>query len=138
MKCPSASRSKAVFGALPAGTTGQESRRREPIVFHFSGPYGSGKRLLAQAICHELKSPLLLAEADKMAAGQVPLEEALWLLGREAVLQSAALCIQDFDSLLADDKQAFLVKSLLEVTKTFSLDPLSSRPSNLEASRAPQ
>ena len=56
-----------------------------------------------------------------MAAGQVPLEEALWLLGREAALQSAALCIQDFDSLLVDDKQALLVKSLLEVTKTFSL-----------------
>ena len=99
----------------------QGESRREPIVFHFSGPYGSGKRLLAQAICDELKLPLLLVEADKMAAGQVPLEEALWLLGREAALQSAALCIQDFDSLLADDKQAFLVKSLLEVTKTFSL-----------------
>ena len=56
-----------------------------------------------------------------MVAGQVPLEEAMWLLGREAVLQSAALCIQDFDSLLADDKQASLVKSLLEVTKTFAL-----------------
>ncbi len=93
----------------------------EPIIFHFSGPYGSGKRLLAQAICDELKLPLLLAEADKMVAGQVPLEEALCLLGREASLQSAALCIQDFDSLLADDKHAFLVKSLLEVTKTFSL-----------------
>ena len=91
------------------------------IVFHFSGPYGSGKRLLAEAICHELKLPLLLVEADKMAAGQVSSEEALWLLGREAVLQSAALCIQDFDSLLADDKQALLLKSLLEVTKTFSL-----------------
>jgi AAA+ superfamily predicted ATPase len=105
--------------------TGWHSRqgesRREPIVFHFSGPYGSGKRLLAEAICHEHKLPLLLAEADKMAAGQVPLEEALWLLGREALLQSAALCIQDFDSLLADDKQAFLLKSLLKVTKTFSL-----------------
>ncbi len=84
-------------------------------------PYGSGKRLLAEAICHELKLPLLIAEADKIAGGQVPFEEALWLLGREAVLQSAALCIQDFDSLLADDKQASLLKSLLEVTKTFAL-----------------
>ena len=99
----------------------QGESRREPIVFHFSGPYGSGKHLLAEAICHELKSPLLLVEADKLASGQVPSEEALWLLGREAVLQSAALCIQDFDSLLADDKQAFLLKSLLKVIKTFSL-----------------
>jgi len=37
------------------------------------------------------------------------------------VLQSAALCIQDFDSLLADDKHASLLKSLMEVTKTFAL-----------------
>ena len=105
--------------------TGWHSRqgesRREPIVFHFSGPYGSGKRLLAEAICHELRLPLLLAEADRMTSGQVSAEEALWLLGREAVLQSAALCFQDFDSLLADDKQALLLKSLLKVTKTFSL-----------------
>ena len=99
----------------------QGESRREPIVFHFSGPYGSGKRLLAEAICHELKLPLLLAEADTVGAGQVPFEEALWLLGREAVLQSAALGIQNFDSILADDKQALLLKSLLEVTKTFSL-----------------
>ena len=99
----------------------QEPSRREPIVFHFSGPYGSGKRLLAQAICDEVKLPVLLVESDRMAAGQIPLEEALWLLGREAALQSAALCFQDFDSLLVDDKQALLVKSLLEVTKTFSL-----------------
>ena len=95
--------------------------RREPIVFHFSGPYGSGKRLLAQAICDELKLPLLLVEAHKMAAGQLPSEELLWLLGREAILQSAAVCIQDFDLLLADEKQAPLVKSLLGVTRTFSL-----------------
>ena len=99
----------------------QEESRREPIVFHFSGPYGSGKKLLAEATCHEVKSPLLLAEADKMAAGQVPLEEALWLLGRETALQSAALGIQNFDSLLADDKQLLRLKSLVEVAKTFSL-----------------
>jgi AAA+ superfamily predicted ATPase len=99
----------------------QGEAQREQIVVHFGGPYGSGKRLLAEAICHELKLPLLIAEADKIGAGQVPFEEALWLLGREAVLQSAALCVQDFDSLLADDKQASLVKSLLEVTKTFAL-----------------
>ncbi len=101
----------------------QRESQREQIVFHFGGPYGSGKRLLAEAICHQLKLPLLIAEADKIVAvaGQLPFEEAMWLLGREAVLQSAALCIQDFDSLLADDKQASLVKSLLEVTKAFAL-----------------
>ena len=105
--------------------TGWHSRhresRREPIVFHFSGPYGSGKRLLAEAICHELRLPLLLAEADKMTSGQMSSEETLWLMGREAVLQSAGLCIQDFDSLLADEKQTILLKSLLEVTKIFSI-----------------
>jgi AAA+ superfamily predicted ATPase len=97
------------------------SSRRRPLVFHFNGPYGSGKRSLAEAICHELRLLLLLVEADRMTSGQVSPQEALWLLGREAVLQSAAICIQDFDSLLADDKQALLLKSLVEVTKTFSL-----------------
>jgi AAA+ superfamily predicted ATPase len=112
---------QSCFRSFAGWRNRQGESRREPIVFHFSGPYGSGKRALAEAICHEIKLPLLLAEADKMAAGQVPAEEALWLLGREAMLQSAALCIQDFDSLLADDKQTLLLKSLLEITKTFSL-----------------
>jgi AAA+ superfamily predicted ATPase len=99
----------------------ERESHRQPIVFHFHGPYGSGKRLLAEAICQELKLPLLLVQADQMVSGQMPPEEALLLLGREAVLQSASLCIQDFDSLLANDKQALLLKSLVEVIKTFSL-----------------
>jgi SpoVK/Ycf46/Vps4 family AAA+-type ATPase len=99
----------------------QKESQTGEIVFHFGGPYGSGKRVLAEAICHELKLPLLAAEADKISASQMPFEEALWLLGREAALQSAALCIQDFDSLLADEKHASLLKSLFEVTKTFAL-----------------
>jgi AAA+ superfamily predicted ATPase len=100
---------------------GRAESKREQIVFHFVGPYGSGKRLLAEAICHELKLPLLIAEAEKLAGGKVPFDEALWFLGREAALQSAALCIQDFDSVLADANHTSLLKSVLEVSKTFTL-----------------
>jgi AAA+ superfamily predicted ATPase len=100
---------------------GEEQAGRRQVVFHFVGPYGSGKRLLAEAICRELELPLLIAESDKIASGQVPFEEALWLLGREAVLQSAALCLGDFDCLLADDKRSSRLKSLLQVIQAFGL-----------------
>ncbi|HEY5954657.1 MAG TPA: AAA family ATPase [Terrimicrobiaceae bacterium] len=62
----------------------------------------------------------MVTEADKLTAGPMPFEEALWSLGREAVLQPAALSIQNFDALLGDDKQP-LLRSLLEVAKTFAL-----------------
>ena len=117
---------------------GGEETNREEMIFHFFGPYGTGKRLLTEAVCYELGLPLLVVDVVKVVGDQAPLEETIWLLGREAVLQSASLCLQEFDRLL-DDKHASQLKSLFEVAKTFSLTVflLSSRswnpPGPLEA-----
>ncbi len=81
---------------------------------------GLGSTCWRKPFAGSVKLPLLVTEADKLTAGPMPFEEALWLLGREAVLQPAALSIQNFDALLGDDKQP-LLRSLLEVTRTFAL-----------------
>jgi len=94
---------------------------RQNVVFYFYGPYGSGKQSLAEAVCHDLGFPLVIGDVGKMLGGQLPFEEIVWLLGREAVLQPAALCLENFDSLLVDDdKYQSQLKSLLEASRTFS------------------
>jgi len=94
---------------------------RRSLVFHFHGPYGSGKESLARAAAGDLGLPLVIGDIRKMLDGPLPFEETLWLLGREAVLQSAALCLENFDHLLGEEDpcQAPL-KMLLEVVRTFS------------------
>src|SRR5262249_36577068 len=64
---------------------------------------------------------LLTGDVGRMLSGPPPFEEALGLLGREAVLQPAALCLEDLDSLLAEgDKCHSQVKMLLETCRTFA------------------
>jgi AAA+ superfamily predicted ATPase len=91
------------------------------IVCYFYGPYGSGKRSLVEALCHDLGLCLVRADARKMLEEPLAFGEMMWLLGREAVLQSAALCLENVDSLLADtDKHQSQLQSLLEALQTFS------------------
>ena len=91
------------------------------IVCHFYGPYGSGKRALGEAISADIRFHILAIDAGKMLDGPLPYEEAVWLLGREALLQPALLCLENFDRLLADDPggQARL-QVLLEVAQSCS------------------
>src|SRR5262249_51519737 len=51
----------------------------------------------------------------------LPFEEATWLLVREAGLQGAALCLETFDCLTADEeKNQTHIKTLLQAAQTFS------------------
>ena len=94
---------------------------KQNVIFYFYGPYGSGRRSLTENVCSDLGIPLIIADVEKMLGGQPPFEEIIWLIGRETVLQRAALCLQNFDYLLADsDKHQVYLKSLLDVIKTFS------------------
>ncbi|HEX3034024.1 MAG TPA: AAA family ATPase [Thermodesulfobacteriota bacterium] len=109
-----------IRGFLNSYFNGTESVRQN-VVFYFHGPYGSGCRSLAEVICCDIGSPLIIGDVEKMVGGQLPFEEAIWLLGRETVLQHAALCLENFDVLLAEgDKYRSQLQSLLEVIRTFS------------------
>jgi SpoVK/Ycf46/Vps4 family AAA+-type ATPase len=100
---------------------GEMRSLRQTVVFYFHGPYGSGKRLLAEVISHDRGLPLLIGDVERMIGGQLPFEEMVWLLGREAVLQQSVLCLENFDCLLTDDdKYQSHLKSLLEAIQCFS------------------
>ncbi len=91
------------------------------MVFNLSGAYGSGAHLLARAVCNDIGIPLVVGDAGKLVAGPLGFEEAIRLLGRESLLQPAALCLENFDVLLTDDdKHHSGLRAVAEITRTFS------------------
>jgi SpoVK/Ycf46/Vps4 family AAA+-type ATPase len=91
------------------------------IILYFSGPYGTGKLSLAKRVCRDLRVPLIACDVSKLLAAEIPFEEMVWLLGREAALEHAALCLENFDHLLADDdKYLSELRSLVEAIRAFS------------------
>jgi SpoVK/Ycf46/Vps4 family AAA+-type ATPase len=94
---------------------------RRNLIFHFYGPAGTGKQSLAEAVAREIGLTLLIVEVERMLSGQASFAEIMWLLGREALLQPAALFLENMDSLLNEaDKHQSQLKSLLEAVATFS------------------
>ncbi|MGM0879737.1 MAG: AAA family ATPase [Bacillota bacterium] len=77
----------------------------EPSSFYLHGPYGSGKRALAEAVCSDLGIPLLVADMAAMRGMESfhLQEKLLFLLFREAALQQAAVCLEHADVLFAPD-----------------------------------
>lgn len=78
--------------------------RPEPgsLVLHLRGARGAEKGALVRAVCSDLGLPLVEGHLERMLGDSRPLDEAAWLLAREAVLQPAALCLHGFDSLFGE------------------------------------
>jgi DNA replication protein DnaC len=88
------------------------------LVLYYQGPYGVGKQTAATACCQALGGTLLVMDGKRLAASN--LEEFATLarlIDREARLQGALLYWEDFDLLLADEKQAHLA-TLLPILQT--------------------
>ena len=74
------------------------------IVLLFTGPSGTGKTLMSQAIANTLKRPLLLVDAHELQARR-SLEDNLDLLMREARLRRAVLLFDDCELIFASRTQ---------------------------------
>jgi AAA+ superfamily predicted ATPase len=99
----------------------EESQAKKKLVFYFHGPYGSEKKALAEAACRDLGVPLLIGDVEKMLSGRSSFEDIISSLCREAVLQQASLCLENFDLLVTNDgKYQHHLESLLEMVKSFS------------------
>jgi AAA+ superfamily predicted ATPase len=75
------------------------------VLIHFHGPDGSGKESLARTACAEAGQPVILIDASRWAASSIPFEDLAIAWGREALLQQAALCLTNVDSLFQDAAQ---------------------------------
>jgi ATP-dependent 26S proteasome regulatory subunit len=84
----------------------EHSAPEAQAILYLKGPYGSGKRSIAEALCRERDMALLVVDLGHLlAAGDDFFELALGLLHREALLQTALLYFKNFDAILADDKR---------------------------------
>ncbi len=68
-----------------------------PVIFYFLGPYGTGKKTIAQAISRELGTPLLVIDSKGLKGNDS--YEILDLILREALLQGSSLYFEGFDVL---------------------------------------
>lgn len=95
-------------GRLSSVIKGYLSASKKPgkrLVYHFFGPYGSGKKSVAEAICQEFSLPLLIIDLNRMPCEEIPFKNALQISFREAVLQPAAIYLDHFDRLLTEDQK---------------------------------
>jgi len=74
-------------------------------ILHLYGKYGAGKRELAEHVCGLLGLPLLLADAARIPSS-CDRQDAWWRLGRESLLQPAAIFVDHFDDLLEESRAA--------------------------------
>ena len=75
------------------------SRVEEPITVVVSGPLGSGKCALAEAVSHARGDPLLVVDAARIGNGVAGERETIDHVRREALLQNATVCVTDVDRL---------------------------------------
>ncbi|GFO97076.1 AAA+ family ATPase [groundwater metagenome] len=67
-------------------------------MFFFYGPYGSGKKMAAEAICNELGMSMLFVNSKALMKDQIL--ETIKPILREALLQNSSMYFEGFDGLL--------------------------------------
>ncbi len=102
--------------------TYEKDEGEKPIhVFHFYGADGSGKKSHVTAVCQKLGHLLISVDAEKLAMSELPAGEILRLLGRQSLLENAALCVENFDSLIdTEGRQHGKLKMLFEAIIGYS------------------
>src|SRR5262249_48069408 len=73
-------------------------------VFHLHGRPRARGRCMAGDVCGRIGLPLLTADVRRLPSG-AGRTEALWRLGREALLQPAAIYLAHFDDLLEESRR---------------------------------
>ncbi len=87
--------------------------QRVPLTFSFYGPSGAGKKLAAEALCHDIQLPILIADTRMLLHCEDRVEEIIQALFREALLQPAAIYLGHADALLSENPQFHHVQQLL-------------------------
>jgi SpoVK/Ycf46/Vps4 family AAA+-type ATPase len=82
---------------------------RKTLNIYLQGPYGVGKRLIAEALARAAGLNLLIVDGARiLASTATDFTLAVRYVMREAIFQDAAICWIGFDSLLAEDQSIAL------------------------------
>ncbi len=100
--------------ARMADAPGAEESRPEAAICVFQGRPGVGKKMAAEVVVQSLGTPLLVVDCERVMAGGLAPEDLL-LAFREPLLKQAALYLDHFDALLADDPRAASTRLAVEM-----------------------
>jgi len=73
-------------------------------LLYIQGPYGIGKKTIAEVLCRDIDSLLLMVDVAGILGGDLPVQQAIMLAFREAKLQRAAICLDRLDLLVSEDR----------------------------------
>jgi SpoVK/Ycf46/Vps4 family AAA+-type ATPase len=76
---------------------------RKHLVLQFHGPYGTGKKALAGALCRAVGIPLLIVDTPELLRRFSDVEAGLCALFRYALLLQAAVFLEQFECLAGED-----------------------------------
>lgn len=89
----------------------------ETPLFYFYGPYGTGKKMAAEAICKEIGTPLLVVDSKALIKDES--FETLSIILREALLQNSSLYFEGFDVLWKEKDIRVIVTKILQELDRF-------------------
>ncbi|CAG0986274.1 ATP-dependent zinc metalloprotease FtsH [Methanosarcinales archaeon] len=93
-----------------AGLVKKYSNKKPPVLY-FQGPYGTGKKMTAEAISKELGVSLFVVDSKTLLKSES--FETLGITIREALLQDSLLYLEGFDSLFSDENAAkYIIREL--------------------------
>jgi SpoVK/Ycf46/Vps4 family AAA+-type ATPase len=92
-----------------------KKKEKDSIIFYLTGPYGAGKKLTAEAFCHQIKVPVIIIDTNELLTGhfQLDIEEIIKRLFRETLLQPAAIYLEHFDRLVTDNSREIHLQNLV-------------------------
>ncbi len=88
-----------------------------PQIFFLAGPYGTGKKTVAEIVSNEFDMPLLIV--DSKALLEDGSYEMLELVLREALLQNASIYFEGFDAVVKDTKSKVSPLSVIKKMDQF-------------------
>jgi len=91
------------------------------LVLHFHGPYGTGKKALAAALCRALGVSMLVVDMQELLQRFADVENSLRSIFRQALLLQASIYLDHFDVLTAEEsKPASHRQALLHLMEQMS------------------
>jgi hypothetical protein len=86
------------------------------IVVQLTGRPDAGTTPVVEAVCRQLGTAVVVADLEKLFGSERPFADAMWRIGREALLQGGALCLEGADALTADaDKNHHRLDTIMQV-----------------------
>ncbi|TFH47138.1 MAG: AAA family ATPase, partial [ANME-2 cluster archaeon] len=91
--------------------------RNKATMFFFQEPYGTGKKTIAEAICNEFGTALLVVDS-KVLLEDLSFKTLTFIL-RECLLQDSSLFLDGFDVMMMNEAHGVDFKNIFRILDTF-------------------